>query len=84
MTDRILPSAPTVEYGAPYLPITTTRRTDMNVAARSEHSSTGALDPQAAGELVARIAAADTNPTGPGEWLAHTLSSDTSGVHGTP
>ncbi|MDX2695941.1 hypothetical protein [Streptomyces ipomoeae] len=76
MTGRDLPSAPTVEYGAPSLPITTTRRTGMNVV-RDEHSSSGALDPQATGELVERITAAETSPiTGPGEWSAHTISSD--------
>ena len=32
MTARTLPSAPTPQYGAPNLPITTTRRTAMDTA----------------------------------------------------
>ncbi|MFD4570502.1 hypothetical protein ACFWOX_39930, partial [Streptomyces sp. NPDC058467] len=41
---RPLSSAPTPEYGAPNLPITTTRRTDVNTTPRDDASSKPPLE----------------------------------------
>jgi hypothetical protein len=70
---RNLPSSPTVEYGAPYLPITT-RSTTMNIAL--DEVSAAALPADTAQQLLARVKAGDTRPDRAGHWSAVTLTSD--------
>ncbi|MGW1365236.1 hypothetical protein ACWCQP_48820 [Streptomyces chartreusis] len=72
---RSLSSAPTPEYGAPYLPITTTRRTDMD--SHRDEVSSKSLAPEEAEHVIEQITASTASRPSAGEWSEVTLSSST-------